>query len=146
VARIESALADATLPERTVNRLKRDLSAAHTTLSVAEFVAKHPEVLEAATHGSVHVMQIGPVVLVGIPGELFVEYGLEIKQRVRQNTGRPAMIIGYANDYIGYLITPRAVHTGGYEQAIARVAPSAGRVLTETAMTSVAEFIEPRSP
>ena len=88
-------------------------------------------------------MQIGPMVAVGIPGELFVEYALEMKGRVAQDTGRPMVLVGYANDYIGYIITPRAGQTGGYERAISRVAPSAGRALTEAAMGAVREIVAP---
>ena len=36
--------------------------------------------------------------IVGIPGELFVEYALEMKQRVRQTKDRPLIVAGYAND------------------------------------------------
>ena len=74
-------------------------------------------------------------------GELFVEYALEMKQRVRQAKDRPLIVVGYANDLIGYIITPRAKHTGGYEQRAARVDEHAGRALTEASMQLVAEFV-----
>jgi hypothetical protein len=130
-------------PEAAVRNLDRNLSAARTLLSVARAAAEHPDRLAKAAQASVHVMQIGPVVLVGIPGELFVEYGLEMKQRVRQQKGRPMWLVGYANGYNGYFITPRAFHTGGYEQAVTRVAPTAGRTMTEAAMGLVDELISP---
>lgn len=57
---------------------------------------------------------------------------------------RPIILVGNTNDYIGYIITPRAGETGGYERAISRVAPSAGRTLTEAAMSIVREKISPR--
>ena len=117
--------------------LQREVYAANTTAMVAKVAAEQPELFLQSTQTTWQIMQLGPMVAVAIPGELFVEYALEMKARVRQDTGRPMILVGYANDYIGYIITPRAGETGGYERAISRVAPSAGRVLTEAAMGGV---------
>lgn len=144
-ARAAHAAAEAAgKPDYIVRDLRREVSAASTTAAVAGVAAENPAVLEAATNTSYHVMQIGPMVAVGIPGEMFVEYGLEMKRRVEQDLGRPMILVGYANDYIGYIITPRAQETGGYEKAISRVAPSAGRDFTEAAMGAAREHIAPR--
>lgn len=128
-------------PEYVLRDLKREVSAATTTATVAKAAVERPESIKAATQASVHVMQIGPLVLVGVPGEMFVEYALEMKRRVAQDLKRPMILVGYANDYIGYIITPRADATGGYEKAISRVAPTAGRTLTEAAMATARELI-----
>ncbi|MFP6583792.1 MAG: neutral/alkaline non-lysosomal ceramidase N-terminal domain-containing protein, partial [Candidatus Hydrogenedentota bacterium] len=124
-------------PDYILKNLKREINAAGTTLVVAKSVEKNPSLLDYSTSTSTQVMQIGPMVAVAIPGEMFVEYQLELKQRIQQDVDKPAIIIGYANDYIGYIITPRAHETGGYEKAISRVSPTAGRQLTETAMDIV---------
>jgi neutral ceramidase len=141
-AALESA-EDAAKPDYVIRDLRREVNAANTTAMVAKFVAQEPELLLAATTTTYQVMQIGPVIAVAIPGEIFVEYALEMKRRVAQDTGRPMILVGYANDYIGYIITPRANQTGGYEKAISRVAPSAGRDLTEAAMAAVREMTTP---
>jgi hypothetical protein len=86
-------------------------------------------------------VQIGPLVIVGIPGELFVEYALEMKQRARQTNDRPLIVVGYANDLIGDIVTPLATYTGGYEQRVARVDEHAGRALTEATMQLMAELV-----
>lgn len=76
---------------------------------------------------------LGGVALVFLPGEPFVEYGLDLKSRVasgyagnddrvRGARGRMAemvMPIGYANDAPGYLPTAAAVTEGGYEVELA---------------------------
>jgi len=124
-------------PDYILKDLRREINASNTTASVANRIADNPIVLEKAQESCLQVMQIGPLVLVGIPGEMFVEYALEMKTRVLQDVNHPMMLVGYANDYAGYIITPRADRTGGYEKAISRVAPSAGRLMTETAMTIV---------
>lgn len=125
----------------TVARLEREADSAEWAVRIATLRKERPEALPDVDSAPVQVMQIGPLVLVGIPGELFVEYGLEMKQRVRQSKDRPLMLVGFANDYLGYLVTPRAVHTGGYEQATARLQASAPRAMTEAAMQWVEQGV-----
>jgi Neutral/alkaline non-lysosomal ceramidase, N-terminal len=141
-AACERAKNDVNTPTHMVKRLERQLDDAEWAFRLASYVQDHPGAVDAATRGSIHVMQIGPLALVGVPGELFVEYGLEMKQRVRQMKDRPMMLVGFANNYLGYLVTPRAKATGGYEQASSRVDHSAGRDLTEAAMAIVEEIVE----
>ena len=125
------------IDEVALRQLERELDDAEWAHRLAAYTEANPEVYESARHASVQVVQIGPLVLVGVPGELFVEYGLEMKQRVRAMAKRPMMLVGFANDYLGYLVTPRAIAVGGYEQASARVDENAGRTLTEAAMAIV---------
>lgn len=68
--------------------------------------------LPAGIPAEVQVLRIGPVAWVGIPGELFVELGLEIKQ----NSGLENIFLScYTNDDIGYIPTREAYEQGGYE-------------------------------
>ena len=60
----------------------------------------------------VQVMRIGDVALVATPGELFAELGLEIKQK---SVAPHTFVIGYANDWIGYIVSPGTFAEGGYE-------------------------------
>lgn len=124
-----------------VSDLQREVNAANTTFMVAQKLKEFPDTLEHSTNTSIQVMQIGPMIMVAIPGEMFVEFQLEMKQRIQQDTGKPAVVVGYANDYIGYIITPRAHETGGYEKAISKVSHSAGRTLTEAAIEIVRESL-----
>ncbi|MFP6616071.1 MAG: neutral/alkaline non-lysosomal ceramidase N-terminal domain-containing protein [Candidatus Hydrogenedentota bacterium] len=128
-------------PDYIVKKLRREVNAANTTMAVARGVAGNDQLLGYGTHTRTQVIQIGDMIAVAIPGEMFVEYQLEIKHRIAQDTGKSAIVIGYANDYIGYIITPRADKTGGYEKAISRVAASAGRTLTEAAIEIVQQNI-----
>jgi len=99
---------------------------------------KHPETYEA----EVQVLQVGDLIIVAVPGELFVEYALEMRARIRQMLGKEMILVGFANGYIGYIVTPRAMETGGYEASVARVGPSAGRRMTETAVALLGELTE----
>jgi hypothetical protein len=62
---------------------------------------------------------IGDVALIGIPGELFVEIGLQIKE-MAGSLGLNCAIIELANDYLSYLPTSISFQEGGYEADIAR--------------------------
>lgn len=47
----------------------------------------------------IQIIQIGPISLVGVPGEPFSKTFLDIKEQIKP---RQAILIGYANDYKGY--------------------------------------------
>lgn len=61
-----------------------------------------------------HMDNIG---FLSFPGELFVEWGIEVKRKSPFEWTYPVELGG---DYIGYLITKKAWETGGYEPLIAR--------------------------
>ena len=72
-------------------------------------LSKLPETLKAP----VQVLKIGEAAVVALPGEIFVETGLNIKSR---SNARPLFIVSLANGYIGYVCTDEAlVNEGGYE-------------------------------
>lgn len=73
---------------------------------------------------SLQVLSIGDALLVGNPGELFVELGLQIKW----NSGcENTFNVNCANDWIGYIPTRTAYQEGGYQTLQrARIAPGAG--------------------
>lgn len=110
---------------------------------MAQAVADNPARRKEALPGEVQVFQLGDVVLGAIPGEIFVEYALELRSRVKQETGKSFCLVGYANGYLGYIVTPRAVETGGYEASVTRLDVQASRILTEGVMDLVLELARP---
>lgn len=60
----------------------------------------------------VQAFRIGDLGLVGLPGEIFVEIGLEIKKR---SPFRRTLITELANDATGYMPSPTAFDQGSYE-------------------------------
>ena len=99
---------------------------------------RQPEKYEA----EVQVLKVGDLVIVAVPCELFVEYALEMRARIKQILGKETIVVGFANGYIGYVVTPRAMETGGYEASVTRVGSAAGRHMTETAMTLLGEIAD----
>jgi hypothetical protein len=55
-------------------------------------------------HSEVNLLQIGPVWLVTVPGELFPKLGLALKDRLRKAGAAWAGVIGLANDELGYIL------------------------------------------
>jgi neutral ceramidase len=75
------------------------------------------------------VLCIGRSLIVCFPAEMFVEYGLALREHLPH---AHVLIAGYANDYIGYVPTPEA--NSSYETAMAIVAPTAGEHLFDGAL------------
>jgi len=85
----------------------------------------------------VQAIRIGDAALVAIPGEPFVELGLEIKRR---SVAPYTFVVGYANDYQGYLATAKAWQQGGYEVGHgpwSRVGQEASALLVDQALALV---------
>ncbi|MBP1931319.1 hypothetical protein [Ammoniphilus resinae] len=92
------------------------------------------KISEPFVQTELQVVQLGNLAMVSLPGEFFVEFGLEIKM---QSPFSHTMIIGLANDYIGYVPTECAFKEGGYEIKTARTSqllPEAGGLVEEKVM------------
>lgn len=77
------------------------------------------------------VMRLGDAIIAANPGELFCDYGLEIKSR---SPAPLTFVSAYTNGYIGYLPVPEAWKQGGYEPSQGpwtRCGPDAGRTVTD---------------
>ena len=82
----------------------------------------------------VQVIGVDDFAMVGLPGELFCEFGLHIK---RESPFPDTFVIELANGWHGYIPTEEAFEHGGYETCFAmqsRMVPEAGRLMTETAV------------
>ncbi|MCJ7750322.1 MAG: neutral/alkaline non-lysosomal ceramidase N-terminal domain-containing protein [Armatimonadetes bacterium] len=87
---------------------------------------------DAPLECEVQALKVGPVAFLGWPGEIFCDFGIQVKQ---QAPFRPTYTIGYANGAIGYVPTPEAFAEGGYEaDAAAHLADDAGLVLVEQSL------------
>ncbi len=80
----------------------------------------------------VQVIALGDdVAWVALPGEMFVELGLEVKKR---SPFKHTIIVTLANGSIGYVPTTRAFGEGNYEPLAARCIPGSGERLVECAV------------
>jgi hypothetical protein len=84
----------------------------------------------------VQAFRIGEVGLVGLPGEIFVEIGLEIKRR--SPLGR-TLIAELANDSLGYVPTSAAFEQGSYEVVTTAASPQTAPSLVDYAIALLYE-------
>ena len=64
-------------------------------------------------------VRIGPLVIVGVPGEMAAGLGLEVKNQVKRETRAAFVAIGgLANEGISYILSPEEYRRGGYEATI----------------------------
>lgn len=78
-------------------------------------------------------IRIGDLGIVGLPGEIFSGFGMEIKRR---SPARHTIVIELANDEIGYIPDKIAFSQGGYESSAGSTmyAPGTGERMTRTAI------------
>jgi neutral ceramidase len=68
----------------------------------------------------VQLLRIGPLYLIGIPGEVTITAGLRLRRTVATIVGaelRDVLVAGYANGYIHYVTTPEEYDAQRYEGA-----------------------------
>jgi neutral ceramidase len=97
----------------------------------------------AARDGKPHELEVQVIALgsdvacVSLPGEIFVELGLAIKER---SPFRYTFIAELANGSIGYIPNREAYPQGNYEVVSARCAPGGGELLVEAATRLLREL------
>jgi hypothetical protein len=73
----------------------------------------------------VQVLKVSPWAFVGWPGEMFVEFGLAVKEKAQDT-----YVVALANGELqGYVVTEEAAREGGYEASNALLGPSSGNLL-----------------
>jgi hypothetical protein len=80
-------------------------------------------------------------VFLAVPGEVFVEIGLELKRRAPNKT----YIVGIANGYIGYFPTETAHAVGGYEVVSSKIAPESESVFYKEVLKLEERLFTPAS-
>lgn len=94
--------------------------------------AKSPPV--KPIHAYLQALCLGDLALITIPGELFASLGMII----RQNSPFPyTFVVGYANNYIGYIPSRQDYDVGGYEVRKTMLAPGAGEHLAKYAVKAL---------
>ena len=81
----------------------------------------------------IQALRVGEVGIVGLPGEVFTEIGLDIKAR---SPYAHTMVFGLANGYSGYIATDKALDEGSYETRLCRhvrAPKGTGRLWADTA-------------
>ncbi|TWU13972.1 Neutral/alkaline non-lysosomal ceramidase [Symmachiella macrocystis] len=89
------------------------------------------------TSASVAV-RLGDLVIVGVPGELAVELGLEIKKDTELITGAKYPVIGgLADEWVSYILSAEEYDRGGYEASVSFYGRDLGRQVVDAALQGV---------
>ena len=102
---------------------------AWAALQVAKEREDEPEVT-----AEVQVFRIGDAAICFNPAELFVAFGLRMKEA---SPFQPTFVVELANACVGYVPTPEAFSQGGYEPRTApssKLVPEAGDQITEVTL------------
>jgi hypothetical protein len=85
------------------------------------------------------VLRLGDAGIVTFPGEMFCEFGLQVK---KNSPAKHTLVIELANDEIGYLPTREAFEQGGYEPTTGTTLyeKGAGEELTASALRQLQEL------
>ncbi|UCD48773.1 MAG: neutral/alkaline non-lysosomal ceramidase N-terminal domain-containing protein [Phycisphaerales bacterium] len=86
----------------------------------------------------IQVLRLGDVYLLGLPGEILVELGLELKQKAPVER---LVVASLANDVIGYVCHAAAYDEGGYEsEQGTNLAKGAGELIVTRALELIEQM------
>jgi hypothetical protein len=80
-------------------------------------------------------IRIGDIQIISLPGELLPELSFEVLEKM---DGYPRMLIGLANDELGYMIPPYDFRADSYEESMSQ-GPSAGLQVRDMALLMIKE-------
>jgi len=76
-----------------------------------------------------HRIEFDDTWLISIPGEAVCDIGLMLKQMAREKGAKLPIVVGLANDHLGYFVTPPQYAKGGYEADMCFYGPEVRKVL-----------------
>lgn len=86
----------------------------------------------------IQVLRLGDIYILGLPGEILVEIGLDIKKKAGIEN---LLIISLSNDTCGYVCLRQAYKEGGYEPGSGtNLAQGAGEIITREALDLIARM------
>ena len=96
-----------TFSERAMARFELDWALAA--------IAMHRRGAPRELWSELQAIRLGDALILAHGGELFCEFGLELKRRFAP---RPTFVVGYANGFVGYIPDPEDFARGGYAAAM----------------------------
>ena len=82
------------------------------------------------------VLQLGDLLAVSVPGELFSKLGLEIKEALKAAGAKQPIIVGLGNEWISYMMPPEEFDQGGYEPGVSFYGRTLGPFIVEQAIAA----------
>lgn len=91
---------------------------------------------------SVAAFQLGDLLIVGIPGEMIAELGLEIKEKLNAEGVKYPVIGGLANQWISYILSEKEYLKGGYEASVSFYGKGLGDVMVKAGINTAEALIK----
>ena len=91
---------------------------------------------------SIGACRLGDLLIVGAPGELIAELGLNIKDKLKARGVKYPAIGGLANQWISYILSENAYNRGGYETSASFYGKDLGKVIVKSMMETALPLIE----
>ena len=112
--------------DRSAVREERTQRPAHYFIRCASRTIELPG-KQGPVSAELSAMKVGPYLLLTMPGEPMVEYGLNLEQTIADRA--IPVVLGYTNGHVGYICTAKAHEYGGYEPNSSPLAPEAEAVI-----------------
>lgn len=132
----EGARAHGEIGGKAAMELYRSLQpAAEVRLGSKTATLELPQTLQSALIGAgsrtlIQTVTINDALLISVPGEPIVELGLILKEHARRQGVKHPVIVGLANDHLGYFLTRAEMKKGGYEARVSFFGEGFGETLT----------------
>lgn len=94
-----------------------------------------------ANHALCMALKIGSLTLIGLPGEPLHRVGIELRQKVKVDGAISPIIVGLANDWIGYIADSQSYDEGGYEADMTFFGRKEASVIISSAMRAYEETV-----
>jgi len=91
---------------------------------------------------TITAVQLGDLIIIGAPGEMIAELGLEIKAEMKNAGVAFPVIGGLANEWISYMLTEDEYYQGGYETSVSFYGPTLGKIITDGMIQTAKELTE----
>lgn len=85
------------------------------------------------------VIRMGRIAFIGIPGEPTVTVGKQIEDIARRAGVEMPIVVSFANEWLGYILTKAEYEVGGYEATLAMHGPELADRLLEAVEAAVAQ-------
>ena len=91
---------------------------------------------------SIGACRLGDLLIVGAPGELSAELGLNVKEKLKTGSVQYTAIGGLANQWISYILSENEYHKSGYEASVSFYGKDLGKVIVSGMMETAIPLTE----
>ena len=84
---------------------------------------------------------MGNLLIVGVPGEMIAELGLDVKNRLKENGIKYPAIGGLANQWVSYILSEEEYDKSGYENSVSFYGKELGDIIVKAMLDTANPLI-----